>query len=349
MKKLLVLLMVFALVFSLFACQSAVEDDEELGVLDSVVTDNTPQEEPEEETPEEEAPKEETPKEEQPKEETPKEEAPKEETPKEETPKEEAPPTEEKDEEKEKPIDYKGEGWIKVASYNIKVLMYGTQLNEIAAELKEIDADIVGLQEVDWNTTRSGAGNQAEMLAKAAGYPYWAFTKLMDHQGGQYGMGILSRFPIKESTDTTYQVIAEGDHPRKFGRHVLDVNGKELVFYNTHMTLGTEAVNGVEVKQVTTKMSYDPYAVLVGDFNMKPDNMGQYVNTKKVTVLNGGDEFAFTTPTFPAGKKPTSAIDNIVVTDTLDYYWNEETGVGIEVSYTDNSDHNLIWTYVRIP
>ena len=348
MKKLLVLLMVFVLAFSLFSCQSAVEDDEELGVLDSVVTDNTPQEEPEEETPKEESPKEETPKEEQPKEETPKEEAPKEEAPKEEAPKEEA-PKEEKDEEQEKPIDYKGEGWIKVASYNIKVLMYGTQLNEIAAELKQIDADIVGLQEVDWNTTRSGAGNQAEMLAKAAGYPYWAFTKLMDHQGGQYGMGILSRYPIKESTDTTYQVIAEGDHPRKFGRHVLDVNGKELVFYNTHMTLGTEAVNGVEVKQVTTKMSYDPYAVLVGDFNMKPDNMGQYVNTKKVTVLNGGDEFAFTTPTFPAGKKTTSAIDNIVVTDTLDYYWNEETGVGIEVSYTDNSDHNLIWTYVRIP
>ncbi|MBQ6824405.1 MAG: endonuclease/exonuclease/phosphatase family protein [Clostridia bacterium] len=343
MKRFLMFLMAIVLLLSFAACSNASQEDEALNeVIDigSGEEKEPEQEKQPEETPREEEKPSETPKEEEKPTETP-EETPQE-TPKEEEPKEEEPTPQEPQEEA---IDYSK--WIKVASYNIKCLMFGTQLDAVAAELKEIDADIVGFQEVDFNTNRSGPGNQIQMIAEAAGYPYWAFTKLMDFQGGQYGMGIISRYPIKESTDTAYVILAEGDHPRKFGRHVLDVNGRELVFYNTHMTLGTDAVNGAELKQVTNKMANDDYAVLVGDMNMKPDNMGQYVNTKKVTVLNGGDDFTFSTPTFPAGKKPTSAIDNIVVTDTMDYYWNDNTGVGIEVSYTDNSDHNLIWTYVN--
>lgn len=342
MKRMILLFMAFSLLLTLVSCSSASQEDASLDEVVEMEKEDQPAEEvpDQEEAPEEEPPEEETPKEEEKPQETP-EETPQE-TPKEEEPKEEEPKPQEPQEEE---IDYSK--WIKVASYNIKCLMFGTQLDAVVAELKEIDADIVGFQEVDFNTNRSGPGNQIQMIAEAAGYPYWAFTKLMDYQGGQYGMGIISRYPIKESTDTAYVILAEGDHPRKFGRHVLDVNGRELVFYNTHMTLGTDAVNGAELKQVTNKMANDDHAVLVGDMNMKPDNMGNYVNIKKVTVLNGGDDFTFSTPTFPAGKKPTSAIDNIVVTDTMDYYWNDHTGVGIEVSYTDNSDHNLIWTYVN--
>ncbi|MBQ8894393.1 MAG: endonuclease/exonuclease/phosphatase family protein [Clostridia bacterium] len=346
MKRFLIFLMVSSLVFCLFSgCKSA--ENEESAAADTVV-----------ETEKEDAPAEqdqpqivpETPqKEEEPPAETPeKTPAEKENTPAE-TPEETPAPTPEPEEKEEQPaeetIDYST--WIKVASYNIKCLMYGTQLEAVAQELKQIDADIVGFQEVDVDTGRSGMGNQMQMIAEAAGYPYWAFTKLTDFDGGMYGMGIISRYPIKESTDETYKVIASGDHTRKFGRHVLDVNGKELVFYNTHMTLGGTSENGAELKQVTSKMAGDKYAVLTGDMNMVPDYMGRYVNTKKVTVLNGGDDFVFMTNTFPAGKSPKSAIDNIVVTDTLDHYWNDNTNVGIEVSYTDNSDHNLIWTYIN--
>lgn len=238
--------------------------------------------------------------------------------------------------------------WIKVASYNIKCLLYGVDKDKIIEELREVDADLVGLQEVDVNTKRSGAGNQVQILAEALGYPYWYFAKSTDHEGGEYGHGVLSRYPIKESENVVFQVIGEGDHTRTYERHVLDVDGTELVFYNTHITVkGGESDKGNELKEISARMSKDEYAVLTGDMNMRPDNMERYINTKKLIVLNGDGGGAFTVNTFPAGDNPTSPIDNIFVTKSLDYYWNDDTNVGIEVNRTPNSDHNLIYTYVN--
>ena len=75
--------------------------------------------------------------------------------------------------------------------------------------------------------------------------------------------------------------------------------------------------------------------------------MGRYIDTKKLTVLNGGDDFLFMVNTAPQGSAPTKAIDNIVVTDTLDYYWDDSTNVGLQVHYSENSDHNLVYTYIN--
>ncbi len=269
----------------------------------------------------------------------------------EETPSEEQKPQPEKqpDEEpevEEIKIDYST--FIKVASYNIKNLDGGAQKDKVVEVLKEIDADIVGLQEVDVYTTRGGPNiNQAELLAKECGYPYWHFTRSIDYGGGAYGHAILSRYPIKATSAVDFKVISAGDHNRNYGRHVLDVNGTELVVYNTHMTLGSDKENGAELTQVTSAMAKDQYAVLTGDLNMVPDNMGRYVNTKKLTVLNGGDEFVFYVNTFPQGNNSTKPIDNIVVTKTMDYYWSEDNNVGIEVVHTEGSDHNPIYTYIN--
>lgn len=257
------------------------------------------------------------------------------------------PPAEEEEPKVEEvEIDYSA--YIKIASYNIQNLAGGSKKDKVVEVLKAIDADIVGLQEVDVYTSRGGSNvNQAELLAKECGYPYWHFTKSIDYGGGSYGHAILSRYPIKSATAVNFKVISAGDHNRNYGRHVVDVNGTELVVYNTHMTLGNDQENGAEMTQVTAAMAKDQYAVLTGDMNMWPDNMGRYVNIKKVTVLNGGDEFVFYVNTFPQGNNPTSPIDNIVVTKTLKHYWSDDNNVGIEVVHTEGSDHNPIYTYVN--
>ena len=49
---------------------------------------------------------------------------------------------------------------ITVASYNIQCLSYGTQLSLISEEIKSVNPDIIGLQELDSFTSRSGYADQ---------------------------------------------------------------------------------------------------------------------------------------------------------------------------------------------
>ncbi len=232
---------------------------------------------------------------------------------------------------------------VKIASYNIKALMYGEDTEGIIQELREIDADIVGLQEVDKNTRRSGVKvHQVELLAKSLGYPYWSFDKLIDFQGGEYGMAILSRYPITSSSVVQYKDQEPKDsHIRKYGRHVLKVGSKNLAFYNTHLCIrdDNDSVSVLQLQEVTKRMQKDVYAVLTGDFNMPAGTMAKTLSKNKMlTLLNDG--------VGQIGKKDAAKyIDNIVVSNMMGYEVND-SGMAIEVSETEYSDHNLIYTYV---
>lgn len=234
---------------------------------------------------------------------------------------------------------------IKIVSYNIKHLR--PYKEKIIENLKELKGDIIGLQEADNHTRRrNGDIDQIKYIAEELGYPYYSFCKLIDHTGGAYGHGIVSRYPIKEQQEIPMDAIGKTDHARKYGRYVLDVNGKELVFYNTHNTLGTPEERRANLLQIFAAMSRDPYAVAVGDMNFEPPLMKGFFNTDHFALLNGGNDCGQGIKTFPEGERSTVAIDNIAVTKTLRYHWNEETGAGIEVYRAEGSDHNPIYTYV---
>jgi endonuclease/exonuclease/phosphatase family metal-dependent hydrolase len=68
-------------------------------------------------------------------------------------------------------------------------------LERVAALVAESRADVALLQEVDRLTTRSGRVDQIAELARRTGY-HAAFGKTLDYQGGEYGIAILSRWPI---------------------------------------------------------------------------------------------------------------------------------------------------------
>src|SRR5690606_40296823 len=87
------------------------------------------------------------------------------------------------------------------------------------------------LQEVDVNTIRSGKGiNQAAELARLTGMNYF-FVKGIDYQGGDYGVGILSKFPILE-TDSLRLPMKEGagGEPRVLAMVTVEpAKGKKLL------------------------------------------------------------------------------------------------------------------------
>jgi exonuclease III len=73
-------------------------------------------------------------------------------------------------------------------------------LSRTAEAIRQMNVDIIGLQEVDNNTDRHPHDNQAQVLANLTGLTYHLFAKFRDFESGGYGVAILSRFPIESSS-----------------------------------------------------------------------------------------------------------------------------------------------------
>ena len=80
-----------------------------------------------------------------------------------------------------------------------------------------------------------GGRNTLKILAEKAGYEYYYFCKAIDYQGGEYGTAIMSKYPIK-----SFEVIPlygeDGIERRAMGHAVIDVNGTEIDYINTHLS-----------------------------------------------------------------------------------------------------------------
>ena len=102
---------------------------------------------------------------------------------------------------------------LKILSYNIK---HGrgmdgkVDLPRIAKVIGSLSPDLVTLQEVDKNCTRSGSIDLTRELARILKME-GRFGKFMDFQGGEYGMAVLSRFPILSHQ---VHVLPRGAEPR---------------------------------------------------------------------------------------------------------------------------------------
>ena len=87
---------------------------------------------------------------------------------------------------------------IRVMVYNIhagKDAGGVDNLERVAELVGQSGADIVLLQEVDRGTRRSAGVDQVAELRRLTGF-HGAFGRTLDYQGGEYGIAILSRWPI---------------------------------------------------------------------------------------------------------------------------------------------------------
>src|SRR5688572_24043854 len=88
---------------------------------------------------------------------------------------------------------------VRVLVYNIHAGKDASRidnLERVAALIAERKADIALLQEVDRNTTRSGNVDQLAELQRRTGMN-GAYGKALDFQGGEYGIAVLSRWPLR--------------------------------------------------------------------------------------------------------------------------------------------------------
>src|SRR5437588_5658973 len=129
-----------------------------------------------------------------------------------------------------------GRNRIRVMTYNIHVgvgVDKKLDLPRIAAVINQQHADLVGLQEVDRGVDRTQRIDEIAELAKLTKMDY-AFAFNLKYQGGQYGVAILSRYPIKSFDHRLYKNTREAER-RGFIRAEVSVGRRTVNFVTTHL------------------------------------------------------------------------------------------------------------------
>lgn len=175
-------------------------------------------------------------------------------------------------------------------------------LEEAARVIKSEGADICGLNEVDDKTERSGKVDQVAFLENYLGFK-GAFGKSIDHQGGGYGNGFVSRFNILEKEvinipDTFWEEYGRNLEHRTILKLKLDVAGG-LTILQSHFGLTVPEHEKATAKVCEIIDSVDTPLILMGDFNMFPDAPFHKEFEKRLVntmgLLNGGEFTTFCT------------------------------------------------------
>src|SRR5215207_9748441 len=204
---------------------------------------------------------------------------------------------------------------LRVMSYNIHVgigMDKQLDLARIAEVIRRHRADIVGLQEVDSGVERTGRVEEIRELARLTGMDY-AFAHNLDYQGGQYGVAVLSRFPILAIDHRRFANRRERER-RGFIRVEVEVGGRRLNFVTTHLDYQLLEGRIFETEQLLKALEEVRGPLLVvGDFNEEPPD-GAYEMMLKASFADAwtqaGGQDAAAGLTYPADK-PTKRIDYV--------------------------------------
>ena len=158
---------------------------------------------------------------------------------------------------------------LRIATWNIRAAR-SAPLDVIAAEVAAMQADVIGLQEVDVRTRRSGFLDEPEVLATALGFHY-VFAASIKWDEGDYGLAILSRWPLTEirrhRLDST-----TATEPRIILEVTICAAGRPLRVFNHHADswvgsreVGFAALRGILHAHMGRGL------MVVGDFNEQPD------------------------------------------------------------------------------
>ncbi|WJW75459.1 endonuclease/exonuclease/phosphatase family protein [Thiohalobacter sp. IOR34] len=170
--------------------------------------------------------------------------------------------------------------------------------------------DLVGLQEADAGSLRSGFINLTEYLAQKAGFPFWYDqTNRRIGRIAKHAIGVLSRFQCSE--------IVEHKLPGPIpGRGVLAIrygHGEDsLLVLIIHLALGRRT-RLQQLDYVAGLINENRHVVLMGDFNFpsRSEEMDFLINRTLMTEPIHGMN------TFPSWR-PRRNIDHILVTPTLE-------------------------------
>ena len=226
------------------------------------------------------------------------------------------------------------------------------RLEQIAQLLKKLDADVVVLNEVDFDSSWSSAVNQAEYLARKADYPYRVEQRNYDFRvlgwKWRFGNAVLSRYPIQKAQVVPFpgysrwETLLAGKKQGLFC--TIDGPTEPFSVLAAHLSYRSESLRVQSAKMIVelTKDQNRPL-LLAGDLNSTPpgypqacqDNHGE----NAITCLDTSQLFKRlpNKPPTPeqltfSSSQPQTVIDWIMAPTT----WNFENYQAIDSRLSDH-------------
>ena len=174
---------------------------------------------------------------------------------------------------------------LRVLVYNIhagKDASGTPNLARVAEVVRASRADVVLLQEVDRETERSGREDQLATLEKLTDL-HGAFGRTLPYPGGQYGIAVLSRWPIEADSLHLLPIArppadtARAPEPRGALHASVRTPGGRVHLVSTHLdasrgdTYRLQQIAGV-IELAKTLRDSGEWVLVGGDFNSTPDS-----------------------------------------------------------------------------
>jgi endonuclease/exonuclease/phosphatase family metal-dependent hydrolase len=142
----------------------------------------------------------------------------------------------------------------------------------IAGVIKNQGIEIAFLQEIDVKTSRTNGLDQATELSKRTGLKHFHFYKAIDIMGGEYGVMILSKYPLINIM--SHKLYQEGDSEQRVigTADIILPNKAKVMLACTHLDLSS-TIRAREINEIDSilSLSVTPF-ILGGDFNATPES-----------------------------------------------------------------------------
>lgn len=225
---------------------------------------------------------------------------------------------------------------MRLATFNIlhgRTVADGTvSVDRLRNAVREIDADVLAMQEVDLDQPRSEMADLTAVAAEAMGAISHRFVAALsgtpgatwiaatgDEQPGTaaYGIALLSRYPARNWQVLRLpripirfpmylpgpgRVMVVREEPRAVVIAQLDTPSGPITVANTHLSF-VPGWNRVQLRRLTRDLRALPGPrFLMGDLNMTPPGPVRFTGMRSLASL----------PTFPSGD-PTRQLDHVLV------------------------------------
>ena len=204
----------------------------------------------------------------------------------------------------ETPGKGKGEGVIRLVSYNVATFRFDTEnfpapdraYGAIGNFLKEIEADVLCINEIDDGVPRTDGVDQPKHFSEIMGGWDYIFGPALDPHptGGSYGDAALSK---KKAIAKDYVFLPKGVGTERRVMCVLEFD--DFVFIATHLEHSTGAAHPGQIAVINdyVERHYADSAkpiFLAGDMNARPESETMTLYQQKWKVISA------TQTTFPA-------------------------------------------------
>jgi endonuclease/exonuclease/phosphatase family metal-dependent hydrolase len=183
---------------------------------------------------------------------------------------------------------------------------------------------------VDVRVRRTGFVDQPAALATALGFHY-AFAASIKWQGGDYGLAVLSRWPLADVERLRFDTPGVAER-----RIVLDVtvcaDGRPLRVFNHHADFRSEPAQvGLAALAALVRPEVGRGVVVLGDFNNGPDTPGVHALLEAGLVDRGAAQNQHTSV---EGRIDYLLLDGLLASRTS----------ATQVWTTSSSDHHAVLT-----